>query len=405
MATPSETQNEMNTLNAALQQFEATEANLAKLEDLWKRIENLLPTGPAFGGPPEYEELCWAFRRILPSMPAIDGFRIEDHLHDYDSVGQMRLDALEIGEIEAQVSVTNTLEEQGRQLREYRFRIQAQRRQLVRERLLKLMNEIDQFLSDLNSEFAGLKSSTLITAPLWCRLRESVSEIDTLLGATARPPRWSDLQRHLHFSMVNDLTDIIRFDWPAVSKPLREQLYGDHDPVPVAAEDLREIVSSRPAGSATTQLNWNVLDDKDFERLVFQLIIDEPSYENPLWLQKTDAPDRGRDLSVDRVESSILGGVRRYRTIIQCKHWLSKSVGPDEISRVRDQMALWEPPRVDELVIVTSGRFTSDAVLLVEKHNQSNNALNIAMWPDSHLESILAARPDLIGQFRLRRGV
>ena len=70
--------------------------------------------------------------------------------------------------------------------------------------------------------------------------------------------------------MVNDLTDIIRFDWPAIIKSLREQLYGDHDPVPVAAEDLGEIVALRPAGSATTQLNWNVLDDEDFERLVFQ---------------------------------------------------------------------------------------------------------------------------------------
>ena len=404
MTSPSDHQNEMNTLDAALQQFEAAEANLVKLESLWTRIESLLPNGPAFGSPPEYEELCWAFRRILPSLPAIDGFRIEDHLHDYDSVGQMYLDALEIGEFEAKVSVTNTLEEQGRQLREYRFRIQAQRRQLVRDRLLMLMNDIDQFLSDLNLEFAGLELSTPIKAPLWGRLKEAVSEIDTLLGATARPPRWSDLQRHLNFSMVNDLTDITRFDWPAVSKPLREQIYGDHDPIPVAAEDLSEIVAARPEGPATTQLNWNVLDDEGFERLVFQLIIDEPSYENPQWLQKTHAPDRGRDLSVDRVESSPLGGVRRYRTIIQCKHWLSKSVGSDDISKTRDQMALWEPPRVDELVIVTSGRFTSDAVLLVERHNQSNSALNIAMWPDSHLESILAARPYLIGQFRLRRG-
>ena len=128
MTSPSDHQNEMNTLDAALQQFEAAEANLVKLESLWTRIESLLPNGPAFGSPPEYEELCWAFRRILPSLPAIDGFRIEDHLHDYDSVGQMYLDALEIVEFEAKVSVTNTLEEQGRQLREYRFRIQAQRR-------------------------------------------------------------------------------------------------------------------------------------------------------------------------------------------------------------------------------------------------------------------------------------
>ena len=269
MASPPSRQNKKNTLDVALQQFEATEANLAKLDSLWTRIESLLPSGPAIGSPQEYEELCWAFRRILPSLPAIDGFKIEDHLHDYDSVGQMHLDAVEIGDFEAQVSVNNALEEQGRQIREYRFLIQAQRRQLVRDRLLKLMDEIDRFLSELNSEFAGLELSIIITAPSWGRLKEAVSEIDTLLGATVRPHRWFDLQRHLHFSMVNDLSDIIQFDWPAVSKSLRDQLYGDHDPAPVAAEDLSEIVALPPAGPATSRLDWNVLNDEDFERLMF----------------------------------------------------------------------------------------------------------------------------------------
>src|SRR5713226_6149569 len=92
---------DMTTLNTALQQFEAAEANLEKLDKLWKQIEALLGSGPAFRSPPEYEELCFAFCRILPSLPAIDGFRVEDQLNDYDAIGQMRLDALEIGEVEA----------------------------------------------------------------------------------------------------------------------------------------------------------------------------------------------------------------------------------------------------------------------------------------------------------------
>jgi hypothetical protein len=66
------------------------------------------------------------------------------------------------------------------------------------------------------------------------------------------------------------------------------------------------------------------------------------------------------------------------------------------------QMNLWEPPRVDVHIIATSGRFTSDAVTYIEKHNQSDTALHIEMWPESHLELLLAARPSLIAEFGLR---
>lgn len=396
-------ENDMTTLDAALQQFEATEANLAKLDTLWERIENLMPGGPAFGSPPEYEELCRKFRRILPSLPAIDGFRVEDCLYDYDDIGAMHLGALEFGEFEDQVAVNNDLEKQGGQLREYRFRLQAKRRDLVRDRLLKLIDEMDQIFSGLTSAYAGSESNTTITEPSWNRLKEAVTEIHTLLGATNRPSEWVDLQQHLDISTTNGWSDIFKFDWPAVSKSLREQIYGDHDPVPVEAEDLGKIVDMHPVGPVITQLDWAALNAEDFERLVFLLISGSPEYENSQWLQKTNAPDRGRDLSVNRVDSNSLSGVRRYRTIIQCKHWLSQSIGTGDIGKTKDQMALWEPPRVDELVIATTGRFTADAVSFVEKHNQKDHALHIVMWPDNHLERILATRPDLIGQFQLRR--
>jgi restriction endonuclease len=117
---------------------------------------------------------------------------------------------------------------------------------------------------------------------------------------------------------------------------------------------------------------------------------------------KTNAPDRGRDLSVYRVYIDPLGGTVRQRVIIQCKHWLSKSVGPKEIATLKVQMKLWEPPRINIHVIATSGRFTSDAVTIVEKHNQTDSALRIEMWPESHLERLLASRPAIIAEFALR---
>lgn len=390
----------MTTLDAALQQFEAAETNLAKLEALWERIDELLPTGPAFGSPPEYEELCWAFRRILSHVPAIDGFRIEDRLHEYDEAGQMHLDAAEIGEIEVKVWVLNALEEQGRQLNEYRLRLQAKRRELVRVRLVKLIGEIDTVLGNANlaAKRGEVEGKTSIEESEWEHLREGVSEIDTLLGSSPRPPSWASLQRNLDSS----LAEMIKADWPIVRQSLTSKLYGQNDPVPTTADDLGEVVAAEPTGPVTPELDWSVLTDEDFERLLFCLISGTSAYENPAWLQKTSAPDRGRDLSVVRVDSATLGDVRRYRTIIQCKHWQSKSIQPKDVSAARDQMELWSPPRVDVLVIATTGRFTADAISLVEKHNQTDRALYIEMWPDTHLERLLAARPHLIGQFGLR---
>jgi len=65
-------------------------------------------------------------------------------------------------------------------------------------------------------------------------------------------------------------------------------------------------------------------------------------------------------------------------------------------------MDLWQSPRVDVLIIATTGRFTTDAIDFIEKHNNSDRAMKIEMWPESHLEGLLAARPGLVAEFRLR---
>lgn len=65
-------------------------------------------------------------------------------------------------------------------------------------------------------------------------------------------------------------------------------------------------------------------------------------------------------------------------------------------------MDLWEPPKVDELIIATSGRFATDAVDWIERRTNRRDVPLVTMWPESHLESLLASRPHLVAQFGLR---
>lgn len=199
-----------------------------------------------------------------------------------------------------------------------------------------------------------------------------------------------------------DLHDIENTDWPPAKRGLRKGIHGTNDPIPVDVADLSALVEQRPRGAINTKLAWEKLSDEDFERLIFSLIATTAGYENPEWLMQTRAPDKGRDLSVFHVIVDRLFGTRRSRVVLQCKHWLSKSVNISDVSTVAMQMDLWTNPRVDILVIATSGRFTADAVDWIERHNGGGKSPKIEMWPESHLELLLAARPDLIAEHRLR---
>lgn len=394
----------MSELDKALRMFEAAQANLEKLERLANQIQNLTPDGIVFGSNPKYEDSVRAYEHVLGSLPAIDGWRPHSVPPDLDEIAQSRFDAQEIGEPGAFVAVERNIDEPGRELREYRFRFDRKRRALIRSAVAKISDEVTQILSLLLNERRGRKPNDKLEAnPKWGRLKDLIAQIDTLIGSSIpRPDRWSDLSRHLRFGEIHDLNDIASFDWPEVSVGLTQKLYGDDDPLPVGVEDLSDVVKSKPTGDVITALIWKRLSPEDFERLIFALICNESGYENPKWLMATPAPDRGRDISVERVTNDSLNGIRRERIVIQCKHRPSRSVSPSEVTSLRDQMQLWEPPRIDELIIATSGRFSADTVSLIEKNNQANTALKIQMWPDSHLEKLLAARPGLIAEFGLR---
>jgi hypothetical protein len=149
------------------------------------------------------------------------------------------------------------------------------------------------------------------------------------------------------------------------------------------------------------KLHWERLTAEEFERVLFNIVAEAAGYMNPQWLMHTNAPDRGRDVSVERVTNDTLSGVRTQRVIVQAKHWLSKSVRPLDVSEALTGIPSWEPPRVHVLVITTTGRFTADAVNWIEKHNDVGKQPIIEMWPDSHIELLLRGRPGLVAQFGL----
>ncbi|MBN1513175.1 MAG: restriction endonuclease [Phycisphaerae bacterium] len=394
-------------LDSALRQFEGAEANLVKLERLWSDIAKLTPDGISFlDTSPDaiaYEDHCRVFRSILPHLPAIDGWSVNDELLDLDQIAQARLDALESGELDYRASVERTIVSQGVTLREYRFRLNAARRRLVRSAVLELLPAIGTQVQTLKRISHEMNDTRVINDSTWDELKDSVKKLDLLLGnSIERPPQWAELHRHLSFGQKRDVIDIVERDWPLINAGITASLYANNEPVPVEVADLGALSGRHPRGPVATSLRWGSLNEEDFERLVFCLICDARGYENPQWLTHTNAADRGRDLSVFRVHDDVLGGLRRCRVIIQCKHWLSKSVGLRDVSLACDQTKLWEPPRVDTLVIVTSGRFTTDAVQFIEGHNTENGLPLVEMWPESHLERLLAERPHVVAEFNLR---
>jgi len=224
----------------------------------------------------------------------------------------------------------------------------------------------------------------------------ALNRVHPLLGASgcsvpSHPPEHDE--RGSTFAELNDRVIMISPDFASAAR--------------YAFDVMRRVVGAQASAGRQrhipVQLNWRRISAEEFERLVFCLISTTEGYENPQWLTRTCAPDRGRDLSVMRVQKDPLSGTRRSRVVISCKHWLSRSLSRHDVSAARDDMSLLGQPRVETLILATSGRFTSDAVALAEQHNQSGSALQIDMWPESHLEWLLADRLDLVREVGLRR--
>ena len=394
----------MTTLNEALRKIEATEANFAKLKKIWKELSDLLPLGSVLQYKQEqaqrYDMLSRYFERIRTVMPKIDGFEIRNSIIPFHDVFQNALNIHQYGEIEDSITFEKEAREQGTHLSEYYFRLIQKRQELARLVIFDIAQSIEEDIKILKSVEPSVRDK--INHPAWDAMMEKMRSIETIIGNAAKKPTgWNEMMRHMSYREVSDLQNIESFDWPSIKAGLEEALRREYDPIPVEVTDLNILVSRKPTGNVIVELKWNKLTPSDFERLIYNTIATTDGYENPQWLTHTNAPDRGRDLSVYRVYKDPLSGVQRQRIIIACKHYTSKSVSVDDIGILRTQVELWEPPKVDTLVIATSSRFTTDAIQLIENQNQKQG-LRIEMWPCTALEHILSERPDLIGEFNLR---
>lgn len=386
-------------LDEVLQVMDRAAANLARLEAVWERAQPMIPSGPTRGSSSEYDDLRRAWGELLTGLPPIDGWTVTEELPDADDAGQAFIDYADIGE--PPFALMNQLEEPGKQLDEYRFRLARARRRAVRERLEHLTSTINEALPHI-VEAVPRDSLDRLDHPETETVEASLSEIERLLAdTTERSGRWGDLHRHMHFGQGHDWHDIVEMDWPSVRADIEAAGLSESDPLPVPAVDLGAAASNRPSGAASIGLEWSALDDDGFERLLFDILRAFPSYHNVEWLMKTRAPDRGRDLSAERMIRDDGGTIRVERVIIQAKHWTSKSIGPADITTALAALSLWEPPTIRALVVATSGRFTTDAVAVAEKHNADGKLPFIELWANSRLETLLSQRPDLIASYGL----
>ncbi len=283
---------------------------------------------------------------------------------------------------------------------EYRFRLEQARNALVRDQVTDVTAMIDEVVRDIDAE-GGLGDWR--GEDRWAELSSLFSRLQRLAGdLVPGKARWNDMRRHLSFQHPCDLSDIAVMDWPSVRTEVQTSLYSDSEPLPVAVDDLADLVRARPAGPVSARLDWARISAEDFEALIFELVRRTDGYENVNWLRKTSAADRGRDIEACRVVRDPLAGVRRYRVIIQCKHWQQRSAGRSDLIECAESVRLWEPPLIDELIVATTGRFSQDAVELAEKRNRERTIPAILPWPDSHLEALLSRKPSLAARFRLR---
>ena len=392
-------------LEEALEQFDLTAANLSRLESIWSEMEDLIPGGIAFveAGPEgrRYRELTRAYEEIAGALPGISGFRVQATPMGLDAIGQARLDAADLGELWIETSLEEDIYRPSKEIEEYRFRFEAARRDLVRDHVSRLSAEVARNLAGLADAYPS--DGNRVDDPRIEIVKTSIGQVERLAGdQVPRTKAWVDLQRHLGFREGQDIHAMAQSDWPTVSADLARGLYTELEPLPVATKDLADVLRSKPQGSVSIELLWADLSDDEFERVIFNLISAADDYENAQWLTATNAPDRGRDLAAEHVRRDTLSGPFRERVIVQARHWLKKSVGLPQVRQLLDQMKLWEPPPVHTLVIATSGRFTTDAVSWIEGHNNANDRPVIVMWPNSHLETLVARRPELSALFPRR---
>lgn len=384
-------------LEEVVRRFDRVAANVAKLESVWERVQPMIPTSVAMGSPPEYDDLLRQWDNLRTGLPPVDGFTVATPLPNHDELGLAFIDR----DAFESIPLFEAGERPGKELAEYKFRLNRARRKAIRGRLEELEDTVSILLAQI---VAGIPrdSGEELRGERQESFRQLIAEIETLLGDTVnRSDRWGYLHRHMAWTQGQDWHDILEIDWPAVRQDLVAAMSSPEDPIDVPNEDLGQLAATT-TGGVTVGLPWERLTDAGFETLLYDLVRSYPSHSNAQLLMRTNASDRGRDLSFQRQMVDDTGTVRVERIVVQAKHWLSKSVSVVELTTLLGQMSLWEPPTVHGLVVATTGRFTSDAVAFAERHNDKSLRPRLELWPDTHLETMLSQKPSIAAGHGLR---
>ena len=197
-------------LDELMQVFDATASNLGKLDQVWKRAYPLLPTGPSYGSSREYEDLQRIWNDLLPGLPDIDGFGVKVQLPNMDEIGRRYFDEFLISETD--FNLPEDIERPGRQLAEYRHRLNRARKNAARNRIQALKKIVETNLTQIifgvhrnSPDSITTRDSEEVESAIW--------EIERLMGdATERKGSWGNLHRHLSFGQGHDWHDIHESD-------------------------------------------------------------------------------------------------------------------------------------------------------------------------------------------------
>lgn len=392
-------------LEKAVEELNKVAVNVELLKKKWDEVRELL-NYPAEGhwdaeGKQQYHTKCLEFEDLLNGIPKIRGSEIPNLLPDYDGVSQEARDVNDLGEVDLIVSFYSDLNCQEMEISKYEHVLKRERRKLVRRQVEICLNDIDHILDSLKHILDERDPSENLKAEEIEPLNYKISQIDNLMGdSIQRPPRWSDIIRHLRFGQVHDLSDIILVDWPII-KPAIESVFRENDPFKINAKDLGDLVDeAEKSGEIVTSLNWEAITPEQFERLCADLLASFPEWENVEWLTQTNASDRGRDISAVWSSNDASRGTIRENYLIQCKHRIGSSISPADIENLQNILITHD--NIDIYLIITSGKFTDQAIQVVERWNARNTKPKVEIWGDWKLERLLASRPELVTQYGLR---
>lgn len=387
-------------IEVVLKDFENTNSNLSKMWKVWQLAKPHIPVGPSVGTSPQYEVLRNTWDDLRAALPMIDGWKIDTALPDIALIGEQYRDAAYYGLHELAWDVEDDRPEH--QLLEYHRKLQAKKRKVFRADIDRIAAIITRNIGLITNNLKR-DSTEFIDNELTAEVKILYKQIIRITDLKTVPSaRWNDFERHYSFSEGHDWHDIKEYDWPSILQALDQIAYSEFDPIEVTAGELNDYADLTFSGNVVTSINLDSLTAEDFESLMFDVLSSIPNYVNVSIPLKTNAPDQGKDITFSLRVQTGFGGELLEPGVLQAKHWKATSVSVNDIADTLNHVPLWGPPHIRQLIFATSGKFTSDAVQLVQKHNnQGTHGVHIEIWERNKLEFILMKMPEIVQKYRL----